>query len=145
MTLRPPVQEPESRYDLAGGDNPPENPTVTEVLKEAEARRGHRFAALVLVYVVVSLLIVSVWKLVDRLSQDLTHLNPAAVGLVASLVVAVSVLTIALGRFAYGMSVGSEAKPKSEPEVTGPPATEAFKLAGDLLSKVGELFKSMKP
>lgn len=140
----PPQAEPQ--YDLAGGDTPParDAKTIAEVLTEAKSRRLHRRAAAVLIYSVVLCLIASVVRVVWKVSTDLVHINPAVVGLVASLVFAISVLTIALARYAYGMSNAGDGKPKSESDVTGPPAVEAVKLMGDLLSKVGDIFKSFK-
>lgn len=141
------TDKPDPTQDLAGGEtlSGAEARTVGEVLREAKSRREHRLAAAALIYIVVCMLILSVWKVVDGLAADLTHLNPAAVGLVASMVVGISVLTIALAKFAYGMSNSQDSKQSPGGDAISPPSVEVFKAAGDVLGKLGEAFKAMKP
>ena len=132
--------------DLAGGEQPPkaERDTVADILEESQSRRNHRWAAAILIYFVVLALVWSVWRVVGKLAEKLDQVTPATVGLVASMVVAISVLTIALAKFAYGMS-SSGPKAKADDDVVAPPTVEAIKLAGDFLSKMGAFFKAAKP
>lgn len=138
---------PESKFDLAGGENPPrlEARTVDEVLGEARSRRAHRLAAAALIYTVVGVLLVSVFHVIRTINEDLSKLQPATIGLVASLVVAISVLTIALAKFAYGLSNSGDGKGKKDDSTVGPPVIEAVKTTGDLISKLGEFLKGIKP
>ncbi|CAN7366429.1 hypothetical protein [Acidovorax sp. LjRoot117] len=144
-----PSDAPESKFDLAGGENPSfkEGRTVSEVLQEARSRRTHRFAAAALIYIVVAVLLVAVSNVIRAINLDLPKLQPAAIGLVASLVVAISVLTIALAKFAYGLSSSNERKGKAKEDesTVAPPVIEAVKTAGDLLAKAGEFLKGAKP
>lgn len=144
-----PLDAPESRFDLAGGENPPpkEGRTVSEVLQEAQSRRHHRLAAAALIYIVVAVLLVAVSNVIRAINVDLSKLQPATIGLVASLVVAISVLTIALAKFAYGLSSSKEGKDRAKEDegTVAPPVIEAVKTAGDLLSKAGEFLKGAKP
>jgi hypothetical protein len=138
---------PDSAYDLAGGDHPPPDTTrtVEEIISEAKSRRAHRRASATLVYIVVCGLIVAVLRVVFKVAHDIQHINPSAVAMVASLVVAISVLTIALAKFAFALGQRPAKEEKPSTDAVSTPSLEAIKMFGDALSKVGEIFKSMKP
>lgn len=138
---------PDPADDLAGGDSPSPvaGRTLDEVIEESKSRRAHRKAAAVLVYFVVFGLIMAVLRVVFKIAHDIEHINPSAVAMVASLVVAISVLTIALAKFAFGLGQESSKDSKSKSDAVSTPLVEALKLSGDVLGKAGEILKSAKP
>lgn len=139
---------PSDAYDLAGGDDPPpgDRKTLEEILQESQSRRAHRRAAAVLVYIVVGALTLSVLRVVFKLAHDIQHISPSAVAMVASLVVAISVLTIALAKFSFGLGrQASRDATGTKDDAVSSPAVEALKLVGDVLSKAGEIVKATKP
>lgn len=138
--------EPED--DMAGGDTPSgaSRHTLAELVAEGASRRRHRTAAAWLVYLVVAILCISIKTLVFKLTEDISKVNPSVVALTASLVVAVSVLTVALAKFSFGISAGGKGSDRSEDKDTPTaPSIEGIKLVGELVGKLGEILKSMKP
>ena len=101
----------------------------------------------ILVFVVVAFLVAGVRKILSGLSKNLQHIDPAAVGLVASLIIAISVLTLTLVKYAFSEpKTEDKVKDKDKTEPVGPPALEAVKVAGDILIKAGEMIgKAAKP
>lgn len=134
--------------DLSLGDTPPAQigQSVDNLLAESRSRRRHRTFSAFLVFAVVACLVAGVRKLLSGLSKNLQHIDPAAVGLVASLVIAISVLTLTLVKYAFSTEAKSEEKGKEKSEPVGPPILEAVKVAGDLVTKAGEMItKASKP
>jgi len=133
--------------DLSLGDSPPAQigQSVDNLLAESRSRRRHRMCSAILVFVVVAFLVAGVRKILSGLSKNLQHIDPAAVGLVASLVIAISVLTLTLVKYAFSEPKTDE-KSKDKTEPVAPPALEAVKVAGDMLIKAGEMIgKVAKP
>lgn len=144
----PGVDRPAPDDDMAGGDAPSgaAGHTLAELLSEGTSRRRHRTAAAWLVYIVVAILCISIKTIVFKLSEDIAKVTPSIVALTASLVVAVSVLTVALAKFSFGISMADKGADKSESKDSPTtPSVEGMKLIGELVSKLGEMLKAMKP
>jgi len=134
---------PDPSEDLAGGDilKPVAGQTLDELLAESVSRRMHRFASAILVFVVVGVLLICVFILVCKIAEDLQHLTAPAVGAVASLITAISVLTFALAKFAFGLASAPESKKESQ-DPPAPLMLEALKLISTAVEKLSSILKS---
>ncbi|QHJ00426.1 hypothetical protein GT347_22075 [Xylophilus rhododendri] len=136
------------RFDLAGGEYSPPSPfqTLDEIIAESRSRKYHRTASAVLVYLVVAGLLVFLAALLLALKMDLAHASTPVVAIAASTIVSITVLTIALAKYSFGMGDRPDDSGKKEKgEAFTAPTIEMVKVLGDVVGKAGEALKGLKP
>jgi hypothetical protein len=136
--------EPTPSDDLSGGansgvgnDDPNKN-----LFKDATARRHYRTAATCAAFVVLACLIYFLHCVTTALVRDIAFIEPPAVAVATALVVAITVLSIALLRSTFAPTPDPNSKKghESESSVTST-AAEAIKALRDALESVLDVLK----
>lgn len=102
----------DSRFDMSAGDSPPQSDSTlaNDVLADSASRRRYRRFSFVLAVTVVLALGFFLWKLICAASAFVTAISPWVVGMVATLVVAIAVITLALLKATFAAPGNGEVK-----------------------------------
>ena len=130
---------PES-YDLSAGTHPSpqESEKAQEILNDAKARRRFRLASTTLAIGVVAFLCGALFCVIQVLTAGIALVTVASVGMVVTLTVAITVLTIALLRSTFA-SISAVSDANSG--IPAPPA-EVLKAVGGAIEAVGKVLSS---
>lgn len=131
--------------DLSGAGEPPAHVSAraNAVLIDEKLRTRYRTGATALAVSVITGLFVLLCRLVWALACNLSLVEGPSVALVASLVVAISVLSIALLRFTFAPLIDPE-KPVEQDKASDPlpgNVAEALKALGELVSTAMKPFQ----
>ncbi|MGX5649544.1 hypothetical protein ACWKW4_04705 [Hydrogenophaga borbori] len=98
-----------SQLDLSAGDDPyaPYSKKANELLDDAVSRRRYRGASFFLAVAVVLFFGLLLYKLACAIASYVTSFSPWVVGMFATLVVAMSVITLALLKATFAAPNGS--------------------------------------
>lgn len=121
----------DSHLDLSAGENPdPESSkAANELLADAASRRRYRRYSFGLAVLVVGFLSWILCRLIAAVTTYITSFSPWVVGMVATLVIAIAVITLALLKATFsGPSSASQPIPEM-PQITI--LSDAIKVFGD--------------
>lgn len=134
-----PDEPTSSQLDLSAGDTPyePDYTKANALLDDAASRRRYRRFSFVLSVVVVVFFGLVLFKLIRAVASHATTFSPWIVGMFATVVVAMSVITLALLRATFASPGGYEEKTtESMPQVSV--LSEALKALGDAVGALRE-------
>lgn len=126
---------PDSQLDLSDGDNPSASAAkkANALLADAESRRRYRRYSFVLAVLAVFFFGALLYKLACAVIAYITSFSPWVVGMFATLVVAMTVITLALLRAVFAAPGGDEGRDQATmPQVSV--LSDALKALGDAVN-----------
>ena len=136
------ANEVTSSDDLSAGSEPSQEAAkkVEELLSDAASRRRYRGISVTLTLMVVVFLCYLLSRIACAVTFDIAHFSPWIVGIFATVVVAISVLTIALMRATFAPpnieSDSEKSNKDSLPQLSA--VSEALKAIGGAIESLGK-------
>lgn len=133
------ASEPLSALDLSAGSEPPgkDLKKANQLLDDAASRRRYRLLSVVVTVVVVLFLCLLLYRIVCAITLNISYFSAWIVGIFATGVIAVTVLTLALLRATFASPVvESDTPDMSAPQLSI--AAELLKALGGAIEGLGK-------